>query len=86
MAISKEEPWLFFSRLKLSDMSVTFDLFWSGTCDETSAKPLCEYTPYRSSNGTCNNLENPDWGATFSPFRRLAPPSYGDGGCVCFLE
>ncbi|XP_027236746.2 salivary peroxidase/catechol oxidase-like [Penaeus vannamei] len=66
-------------KLKLSKMNVTFDLFWSETCNETSPTPVCGSTPYRSANGTCNNINNPNWGATFSPFRRLAPTSYGDG-------
>lgn len=41
------------------------------TCDSSSR--------YRSFDGLCNNLENPDLGATVTPFRRLLRPAYGDG-------
>ncbi|XP_055952571.1 chorion peroxidase-like isoform X1 [Argiope bruennichi] len=31
---------------------------------------------YRRADGTCNNLQNPDWGSSGVCFRRLLPPSY----------
>lgn len=34
---------------------------------------------YRTINGTCNNLDFPDWGAALTPFRRSIPPWYQDG-------
>lgn len=35
---------------------------------------------YRSVDGTCNNLRNPNWGSTNMPSVRLLPPAYeGDG-------
>jgi len=34
---------------------------------------------YRSIDGTCNNLQNPYWGASFTVFDRLAPALYEDG-------
>lgn len=37
------------------------------------------YYPYRKIDGTCNNLENPIWGSSFTPFRRLLPHMYSDG-------
>ncbi|XP_065352349.1 uncharacterized protein LOC135947188 [Cloeon dipterum] len=36
-------------------------------------------SPYRTIDGTCNNLVNPEYGVTMKPFRRLMPPAYGDG-------
>ncbi|XP_047520191.1 peroxidase [Pieris napi] len=40
----------------------------------------CETSRYRTQDGSCNNLENPlRWGVSNTPFRRVLPPSYGDG-------
>ncbi|XP_046580899.1 peroxidasin homolog [Haliotis rubra] len=33
---------------------------------------------FRTADGTCNNLEHPDWGSALIPMRRLLPPQYGD--------
>lgn len=35
--------------------------------------------PYRSMDGTCNNLQHPYWGAAFTPLTRLVPAAYNDG-------
>ncbi|MEM1165251.1 MAG: peroxidase family protein [Planctomycetota bacterium] len=35
--------------------------------------------PYRTIDGTGNNIANPEWGSTHVPFLRLAPNSYEDG-------
>ncbi|XP_046632725.1 peroxidase-like isoform X2 [Daphnia pulicaria] len=34
---------------------------------------------YRTGDGTCNNAEHPEWGASFRPFQRFLPAEYGDG-------
>uniref|UniRef100_A0A1B0D2R3 Uncharacterized protein n=1 Tax=Phlebotomus papatasi TaxID=29031 RepID=A0A1B0D2R3_PHLPP len=34
---------------------------------------------YRTANGTCNNKENPHFGESLTPFRRVLNPDYGDG-------
>ena len=39
----------------------------------------CFHRRYRTYDGTCNNLDNPLWGATDVPFRRLQAPAYEDG-------
>uniref|UniRef100_A0A1Y9H2I9 Peroxidase n=1 Tax=Anopheles dirus TaxID=7168 RepID=A0A1Y9H2I9_9DIPT len=39
----------------------------------------CTSSPYRSFDGTCNNLLNPSWGAANTPFVRIVPAKYADG-------
>ncbi|XP_052871706.1 peroxidase-like [Anopheles cruzii] len=36
-------------------------------------------TPYRTFDGSCNNLQNPTWGSANTPYGRLLLPEYGDG-------
>lgn len=40
-------------------------------CDEFKRRQACAQIPYRTFDGTCNNLCNTDRGAIFRPFRRL---------------
>jgi len=35
--------------------------------------------PYRTANGSCNNILYPWWGEAESPYKRLLPPDYDDG-------
>lgn len=42
--------------------------------------PTCDpESPFRTLDGTCNNLNNDLWGAAFTKFRRLLPQAYGEG-------
>ena len=41
--------------------------------------PCESYHPYRSADGSCNNLENPLWGAANTAFQRTLLPQYSDG-------
>ncbi|XP_055946527.1 peroxidase-like [Argiope bruennichi] len=60
-----------------------------GGCIDTALLPdhcqlkkpnVCnESYPYRTFNGSCNNLLHPDWGMAVSPFRRLLRAEYADG-------
>lgn len=43
------------------------------SCDDA------KYSPYRSINGSCNNLNHPNWGTIFSPQPRYQPAQYDDG-------
>lgn len=40
---------------------------------------MCFHSKYRSIDGTCNNLQNPTWGSSYSGFRRILKPIYEDG-------
>lgn len=40
---------------------------------------LAYHFRYRSSDGTCNNFESPDWAAAHTPLLRLMPAEYEDG-------
>lgn len=39
----------------------------------------CPNSKYRSYDGSCNNLQNPDWGAAGTALQRILPPKYTDG-------
>ncbi|KAG7153626.1 Chorion peroxidase-like 1 [Homarus americanus] len=76
-------------RMNLTREAATLDSQWVGDlsssvyCDKGRQRPLpspCNpASKYRSVDGTCNNLKNPTWGASFTPFRRALPADYGDG-------
>ena len=34
---------------------------------------------YHSTDGICNNINNPGWAATAQPYRRILLPAYDDG-------
>jgi hypothetical protein len=50
-----------------------------GFCPYERYKAFCDRSyPYRMIDGTCNNLENPRWGMSKSPFKRLLHAAYED--------
>ena len=50
-----------------------------GYCPEFLLPVKCDVERYRSVRGTCNNLENPHWGAGKEAHHRFLPPDYADG-------
>lgn len=50
-----------------------------GYCLGRSLKPEIDHPKYRAIDGFGNNLKNPHWGASKSPFKRFAPKAYDDG-------
>ena len=73
------------SRFSLSPDQAAFGLnafSLSGTMvgDKCPQGPACDPTvPWRTPDGTCNNLENSLWGASNTAFQRLLLPQYSDG-------
>ncbi|CAG0883375.1 unnamed protein product [Darwinula stevensoni] len=55
------------------------DLRPIAVCDDIFV-PRCNASYlYRSINGSCNNLDFPDLGSSFTPYRRVLRPDYSDG-------
>jgi len=47
---------------------------------ECAPKVTCNQNAiYRTADGTCNNLKNPLWGSSETPYIRLAEAAYNDG-------
>ncbi|XP_071090627.1 salivary peroxidase/catechol oxidase-like [Haliotis cracherodii] len=47
-------------------------------CDSSLVKPCKTSSPYRTADGSCNNLEHTTWGKAFIPMRRWLDPAYDD--------
>ena len=53
-----------------------FLLVVTGSLQQVAAQ--CPSNPYRTFDGTCNNIQVPSWGAANTLFTRLLPPKYSD--------
>jgi len=52
------------------------DTVLSDTCPRTS---FCQPHKYRSTDGSCNNIQHELWGRASTALQRILPPKYGDG-------
>jgi len=48
-------------------------------CPPNKYKKRCVESPYREKDGSCNNLDNSDWGKADTTFVRFIGATYGDG-------
>ncbi|KAK3852342.1 hypothetical protein Pcinc_041064 [Petrolisthes cinctipes] len=72
------------NRLGLESAATKSDLQFVDMADPRCVQKTTNLTcnpnaPFRTADGTCNNIDNPTWGASFTPFRRVAPHNYADG-------
>ncbi|GAB6023030.1 hypothetical protein CHUAL_007124 [Chamberlinius hualienensis] len=57
----------------------TVSIATSSIADACPKEPVCPATKYRSFDGSCNNLENKDWGKASRAFQRMSQSTYLDG-------
>ena len=62
------------------------DTILSASCP---ADPFCDETivdsPFRTADGSCNNLQNPLWGKSRTQSQRVLVPNYADGIIYIFI-
>lgn len=59
--------------------SIEADWFPLEVCADAATSP-CPSSPFRSADGSCNNILHPfTWGVALRPYRRSLPPDYADG-------
>lgn len=57
-----------------------------GLEDTCPLPPVCiPLSKYRTFDGSCNNLVNPNWGRALTPLERHLPPEYEDGTSTLWL-
>ncbi|CAG0922361.1 unnamed protein product [Notodromas monacha] len=58
-----------------------FTLEGTDLSDFCPPPPKCDRKSltYRTTDGSCNNLDKPSWGKSNTPMQRLLPPTYHDG-------
>jgi hypothetical protein len=59
--------------------SIEADWLPPEACADAANSP-CLFSPFRSADGSCNNMLHPfTWGVALRPYRRSLPPDYADG-------
>lgn len=60
---------------------------WTSLVDCRNFTDTCdENYPYRSADGSCNNVDYPEWGKSFTPQERFIPAHYEDGMYTQFFQ
>lgn len=47
-------------------------------CPQRPRIPCDPFSPFRTADGSCNNLNNPEWGMSFTPQERYLQAEYDD--------
>lgn len=63
----------------LRNQFLVHDQLNNDKCDDDLLLPCDHTSPFRTISGLCNNLDNPEFGKSFSLFNRFLPPVYDDG-------
>ena len=56
-----------------------FSILNTVLADTCPKKAFCRAHKYRSTDGSCNNLNHQQWGTPGTALQRILPPKYGDG-------
>lgn len=56
-----------------------FSILNTVLADTCPKKAFCRAHKYRSTDGSCNNLNNQRWGTPGTALQRILAPKYGDG-------
>jgi len=65
-------------RFTLSNFQTSQATQLTDTC-QPQVKCASPTSIYRTIDGSCNNLQFPDWGQVNTALQRIIPPKYGDG-------
>ena len=72
--LSPEEAGIGMSKFSLRDTIISDSCPAHPTCDRETAE-----SPFRTIDGSCNNLERTAWGKSKTQFQRALLPHYSDG-------
>lgn len=62
--------------IRLKSLATTNEEYFKKCATTVACDPNDKYRTY---NGSCNNLQNPNWGAALTPFYRLSNAEFSDG-------
>jgi len=71
-----DKPTSKISTLRLKSVATINNDYFEKCAPQITCDPNAKY---RTVNGSCNNLQNPSWGAALTPFYRYMDPEFSDG-------